>query len=98
MKKYLHYEFDIDTNDVIEINMSFQANTLIMDDSNFLKYRRKHDFSYLGGYVKATPYRIKLPRKGHWHVVIEKPNQSNQLRAVVRILKNHEKIEDDELS
>lgn len=86
MKKHLHYNFTLTKDEVIEVNLSSQANVLLMDDSNYSEYRKKRDFEYIGGFVKATPFRIRPPNNGHWHVVIEGSNQDKKLRAAVRVL------------
>lgn len=87
MKKYLHYDFTLTTDDIVEVNLSSQTNVLFMDEANITKYRKNRDYSYIGGFVKATPFRIRPPKDGHWHIVIEEPKQKTQIRAAVRVLK-----------
>ena len=84
--EHLHYEFRVNSNNVIEVNLDSEANVMLMDDTNYSKYCEDRRFSYIGGFVTGTPYRIRPPRFGRWHVVIDRGRHLGQVRAAVRIL------------
>jgi hypothetical protein len=37
---YLHYEFDVEPQDVIEVTLDKQANVRLLDDTNYALYRQ----------------------------------------------------------
>lgn len=82
----MHYEFTIGPENIIEVNLDSQANVLLMDDVNYSNYRNNRSFSYIGGLVKATPYQIRPPHPGHWHIVIDLGGRPGKVRAALRIL------------
>jgi hypothetical protein len=83
---HLHYEFRVSLKNIVEVNMDSEANVLLMDDANYSKYCKGHRFSYFGGFVTGTPYQIRPPKSGRWHVVIDRGGHPGQVRAAVRIL------------
>ena len=86
MIEHLHYEFKANSNNIIEVNLDSEANVMLMDDANYSKYCGGRRFSYIGGFVTGTPYRIRPPRLGKWHVVIDRGGLRGQVRAAVRII------------
>ena len=82
---FLHYDFHLGSNDVINVELGSQANVLLMDDLNFGKYKRGEGYKYHGGLVKKTPYRIRPPHIGHWNVVIDLGGYSGKVNVSVSI-------------
>jgi hypothetical protein len=83
---YLHYEFDLHANDVVEVTIDKQANVRLMDEVNFLFYRDGKQHHYFGGHAKESPVQISAPRAGHWHVVIDLGGYPGTVRASARVL------------
>ena len=86
MMNYLHYEFDLDSGDAVEITLDKQANVRLMDDTNYTNYRQGLKHHYFGGYAKESPLTIPAPRAGHWHVVIDLGGYGGTIRAAARVL------------
>lgn len=86
--KFLKYEIQVDADDVIEVILDKQANVLLLDDINFLHYKHGDKFTYRGGLVEKSPFRIQPPHSGHWNVVIDLGGYSGAVNASVKILKN----------
>ena len=89
--EYLHKEFDLSAGDVLEVNLAGNAaNVLLLDTDNFQKYQQKQPFQYQGGYARTTPYRIQVPRPGHWHLVVDLAGGPGRVEASVGVL--HESL------
>jgi hypothetical protein len=84
--KFLHYDFNLATGDIVEVTIDKQANVQLMDDSNFSNYRRGQRFRYHGGLAKTSPIRLSAPHAGHWNVVIDLGGAAGSIRASVRTI------------
>jgi hypothetical protein len=85
--KFLQYDFNLNTGDVVEVTLDKQANVQLMDDSNFSNYRRGQRFRYHGGLAKNSPVRLSAPHAGHWNLVIDLGGGAGSIRASVRTIK-----------
>jgi hypothetical protein len=47
------------------------ANVILLDPVNFDRYRLGLPFLYAGGLWARTPARLRIPRDGHWYLVID---------------------------
>lgn len=56
---------------IVEVTLNYSANVYLMDDSDFDDYMNCRRFSYYGGRPTQTPYKIKIPNSGHWHLVVD---------------------------
>ena len=56
---------------IVEVTLNFSANVYLMEDSDFMDYLNCRNFSYYGGRASQSPYRIKIPTFGHWHLVVD---------------------------
>jgi hypothetical protein len=83
---YLHYEFDLGSDDVVEVTLEKQANVRLLDDPNYSSYRNGSEHRYYGGLAKTSPVRIAAPHSGHWHVVIDLGGYAGTVRASARVL------------
>lgn len=83
---FLHYEFDLATDDVVEVTLDKQANVRLLDDSNFAAFRSGQQHRYHGGLAKSSPVRLAAPHAGHWHVVVDLGGYSGTVRASARVL------------
>ena len=83
---YLHYEFDLHPDDVVEVTLDKQANVRLLDSQNFALYRSGSKHRYYGGLAKETPVRIKAPHAGRWHLVIDLGGYAGTVRAAARVL------------
>lgn len=83
---YLHYEFNLNANDVVEVTLDKQANVRLVDDANYGLYQRGAQHRYYGGLGKMSPVQIPAPRAGHWHLVIDLGGYAGTVRASARVL------------
>ncbi|MGA2067948.1 MAG: DUF1883 domain-containing protein [Thermoguttaceae bacterium] len=84
--KYLHWEMNAGSENVIAVELSRAANVLLLDDANYNSYRCGSSYRYHGGHAKQTPVRLVPPRSGHWHVVVDLGGYGGQVDASVSVL------------
>lgn len=71
--KYLYYDLGDQQQDshVIAHLRGSAANVILLDPLNFDCYRFGRPFLYTGGLYTRTPVRLRIPRDGHWYLVID---------------------------
>jgi hypothetical protein len=85
---FLHQEFDVGPDDVVEVTLDGPANVMLLDPVNYDRYRRGESFQYHGGLAKTSPARLIPPRGGRWHVVVDLGGFAGRVRAGVRVLQS----------
>lgn len=70
-REFLHQELTIGPEDAIEVTFDRPANVQLLDPENYNRYLNKQAFNYWGGFVTQSPYRIRPPHPGKWHLVID---------------------------
>ncbi len=83
---FLHYEFDLATDDVVEVTLDKQANVRLLDDLNYNSFRNGQQHRYHGGLAKSSPVLLTAPHAGHWHVVVDLGGYPGTVRASARVL------------
>ena len=81
---YLHYRFELNPDEVIEVALDKQANVKLMDEVGFSKYKVGQRYSYLGGLARRSPVTLRPPRSGVWHLVIDLGGYAGSVQASVR--------------
>jgi uncharacterized protein DUF1883 len=85
---YLHQEFDVGPDDVLEVTLNGQANVMLLDESNYDQYRRGETFRYCGGLAETSPFHLVPPHQGRWHVVVDLGGYAGRIRAGIRVLQD----------
>lgn len=85
---FLHSEFNLAPDDVIEVTLDKQANVRLMDDTNFERYKRGEKHTYHGGLGTVSPVRLSPPHPGHWNVVIDLGGYAGTVRSSARVLQH----------
>ena len=76
---------------VITTNRSIHVR--IMDDENYRLYRDDLDCRAFQGWVTTSPYRFKIPRDAHWHVVVNPYTVNGLAEFTVRLM--HDEVLSD---
>ena len=84
--KFLHYGLNLGSSDLVEVTLDKQANVKLLDDINFSRYKRGGRHTFHGGFAQKSPIRLKPPRAGHWHLVIDLGGYAGSVRASVRLI------------
>ncbi len=83
MAEFLHKEIDAGPEDIVEIALDHPANVQLLDQANYDLYRRREPYKYYGGYATQSPFRIRPPQKGRWHVVVDLGGGAGTVKAVL---------------
>jgi hypothetical protein len=62
-----------------------EASVMLLDQTNFQKYRAGGRFRYTGGRYKRSPVLIAVPYLGHWHVVVDMGGRLGRVDASVSV-------------
>ena len=65
-------------------------NVRLLDSTNLSLYKRGKKHRYYGGHVNKSPFRVPIPRHGHWHMVIDRGGLRGRVRASVRVEPSNE--------
>ncbi len=85
--EFLHKELDLNTGDVVEVTLDHAANVQLLDADNYERYRQGELYHYHGGgYVTQSPFHIRAPQAGRWHLVIDLGGNAGRVQAWSRIL------------
>ncbi|MCL2293467.1 MAG: DUF1883 domain-containing protein [Spirochaetes bacterium] len=84
---FLQYDFQLNLGDILEVTINTTANVRIMDPVNFLYYRHKRKYKYIGGLTTPPLFTASVPYKGRWHVVIDLEGLSGDVRAAVKVIR-----------
>lgn len=71
MFDFLHNQKFLNQGDIAQLNCDTQCNFMLMDNTNFQKYRRRRPFQYFGGHYTNFPARIAVPHTDNWNIVID---------------------------
>lgn len=74
--------------DMVEVTLDHAANVQLLDPGNYQAYRSEQKFTYVGGHIIKSPFRIRPPYHGHWYLVIDLSGGPGTVRAGVRVLSN----------
>ena len=67
----LGFQIPIGETIIVEVTLNYSANVYLMEEDDYEKYRECDNFSYYGGRATQSPYRVKIPHTGSWHLVID---------------------------
>ncbi|MDG3007250.1 DUF1883 domain-containing protein [Paludisphaera mucosa] len=82
---FLHQEFDVGPDDLIEVTLDGQANVMLLDTANFENYCAGRAFQYYGGLAKQSPMRLSPPHQGRWHLAVDLGGYGGTVKAGVRL-------------
>ena len=83
---FRHYEVDAGSSDIVRVTLDKQANVKMMDRANFNRYKSGQSHRYDGGLVKASPFNLRPPHSGRWHVTVDLGGYSGNVRASVTVV------------
>jgi len=70
--KFLHKPFLAKAKDKIEVSFDRPTKILLLESSQFSRYKKGLTYQYRGGMEKKSPVSFTVPFEGTWHAVIEK--------------------------
>ena len=85
---FLHTKENLNQGDVAVVDCSHQCNVMLLNDSNFSKYKSGQKFTYHGGHFKNFPARISAPSTGAWNIVLDLGGGQATVRHSISIVRN----------
>ena len=83
-----HVYFDLKSRkkgEIVAVTLQGDSmNVRLLDSPNLSLYKREKNHQYYGGHVTRSPYRVAIPRSGHWHLVIDRGGLKGRVRASVQ--------------
>jgi hypothetical protein len=83
---YLHFPITASAGDTVVVSLDSQANVRLLDSINYSRYRRGERHEFYGGLAKVSPFRLRVPRTGEWHVAIDLGGYRGTVRAGVQLI------------
>ena len=84
--KHLHYDLNLTSSDSVQVSLDKQANVMLLDSSNYQRYKKAQQFKYYGGRATHSPTYVSPPCAGHWHLVIDLGGYPGRVSAAVSIV------------
>jgi hypothetical protein len=85
--RHLHRYLELNGHDSIMLHFNSPAYVYLMDDTNYRLYLDEKEYEYYGDLVQKTPFRVRAPGAGRWHLVIEQKNPAHTLSVTVQIVR-----------
>ncbi|GAB2590568.1 DUF1883 domain-containing protein [Spirosoma areae] len=85
--KFTHHDLgNVSQGQTVVVTLSGNAaNVQLLDDLNFRHYRAGQRYSYRGGHVTRSPFRLSIPSTGHWYVVVDLGGRAGSVGSSVRV-------------
>jgi len=58
----------------------------LLNQDNYRLYRIRKRHQYNGGPITGPGLRLRIPSRGHWHVVVEMPNLTPDDCELIEVL------------
>ena len=86
--KFTHYRLGhVAGGAVVEVTLrGSAANVRLLDQSNFNNFKAGRQHRYHGGLVRKSPFRIRVPRSGTWHVTVDMQGLRGTVRSGIRVI------------
>lgn len=85
--KYLYYEFNLGSKDVVRVTLDKQANVRLLDSSNYQNYKNGRRYIYYGGLAKVSPVNLTAPHSGYWYLVVDLEGYVGSVNVSVNVIK-----------
>lgn len=81
-----HYDLGIcEAGEEIEVTLVGGATRIrLMDPENFHHYRWGEFHEYYGGFVDRSPWTIRIPERGHWHLTVDAGEKIASIHSSIR--------------
>ena len=82
---HLHFEFEAGPTHTVEVTLEQQANVRLLDEQNYEKYIDGKDYQYYGGHATVTPFKLRPPCEGRWHIAVDLGDRRGTVTAGIRV-------------
>ncbi|MEM9050615.1 MAG: DUF1883 domain-containing protein [Bacteroidota bacterium] len=79
--KFLHKPFLAKAKDKIEVSFTTPTKVLLIESSQFKRYKKGQTYQYRGGFSQNSPVTFDVPFEATWHAIIEKGTFNNPIEV-----------------
>ncbi|MDB5524876.1 MAG: Domain of uncharacterized function [Rhizobium sp.] len=83
MAEFIHARQRLAKGDVVIVQCSHQCNVFVMDDENFVSYRKRQKFTFFGGHFTHFPAKVAVPGDGNWNTVLDLGGRSAAIQHTI---------------
>ncbi|MEJ2662543.1 MAG: DUF1883 domain-containing protein [Spirochaetia bacterium] len=83
---HLHKNLSLTESDILKVHLTNPAYVMLMDEENYALYQAEDEYDYYGDLAKNTPFTIRAPGSGSWHLVIEQADPTQDVAVNVQII------------
>jgi len=62
------------------------ANVRLMSSTDFSRFKANQRHQYVGGLVKQSPFHLRIPSSGRWHLTVDMNGLRGTVRSTVNVL------------
>lgn len=86
--KYQSYDLgQLKGGEIVEVTLKGSAaNVRLLNYSNFQNYKNGRKHTFYGGHVTRSPYRVTVPKSGHWYITVDLGGYSGSVSSAVNVL------------
>lgn len=86
--EYSYSKMHLKKGDIVEVSLEKQANVILLDHINYVKFKNQRNYDYYGGFAKKTPCRMKVPNTGTWYLVVNENGNSGIINFSINTIQN----------
>ena len=85
---FTHYDLgELETGCVIEVTLEGSAaNVQLLEHGSYENFLAgKKEYRYIGGLVKKSPVRLRVPKDGRWHITVDLRGLAGTVKSSIRL-------------
>ncbi|MDB0401990.1 DUF1883 domain-containing protein [Clostridioides difficile] len=86
--EYSYSKINLKKGDIVEVNLEKQANVILLDHINYVKFKNQKNYDYYGGFAKKNPCRMRVPNTGVWYLVVNQDGNSGIVNFSINTIQN----------
>lgn len=85
--QYGHQKISLSRGDVVRVTLDKQANVLLLDNTNYSRFRSGRDYKYFGGLATQSPIDLVAPNSGDWNLVVNLGGYAGSVRYSTQVIR-----------
>ena len=86
--EYSYSKMNLKKGEIVEVNLEKQANVILLDHINYVKFKNQRNYDYYGGFAKKNPCRMRVPNTGTWYLVVNQDGNSGIVNFSINTIQN----------
>ena len=85
--QYGHQKMSLNAGDVVSVTLDKQANVILLDDTNYSRFRSGREYKYFGGLATQSPANIVAPSTGGWNLIVNTGGSGGSVRYSTQVIR-----------